>query len=66
MKSIDPGGWLDRKLERKKYYEKYVLGWKSRKCSACAGSGHYDSGGSPKCSGCNGTGKERYKPSKDT
>lgn len=27
------------------------------KCTACNGSGHYDSNGTPKCSNCNGTGK---------
>jgi len=52
----------DRKQERKKYYEKYVKGWKLRPCTACNGSGLYDSFGSPKCGACNGTGKERYKP----
>ena len=29
-----------------------------RPCTACNGSGHYDSTGSPKCSACNGTGKQ--------
>lgn len=27
------------------------------KCSACSGSGYYDSDGSPACDACNGTGK---------
>ena len=52
----------ERKAERKEYMRKFVLGWKQRKCSACAGSGHYDSNGSPNCGACGGTGLERYKP----
>ena len=52
----------ERKEERKAYYEKYVLGWKKRPCTACNGSGRYDHNGSPKCASCNGMGKEKYKP----
>lgn len=51
-----------RKQERIDFYNKYIVGWKSRKCTACNGSGYYDNNGSPKCAGCNGTGKERYRP----
>lgn len=53
--------FLERKAERKKYYEKYVYGWKLQKCIACNGSGRYDSWRSPPCGACDGTGKERYK-----
>lgn len=53
--------YQDRKQARKEYYERFIQGWKLRKCSACDGSGHYDHNGSPKCQGCDGTGKERYK-----
>ncbi len=28
------------------------------KCTACSGSGYYDSDGSPPCGSCNGTGQE--------
>jgi DnaJ-class molecular chaperone len=52
----------ERKQERKEHYEQNVKGWKQRVCSACSGSGYYDSFNSPKCGACNGTGKERYKP----
>ncbi len=50
-----------RKQERKIRYEKHIKGWKQRPCSACNGSGRYDSTDSPECGGCEGTGKERYK-----
>lgn len=52
-----------RKAERKEYYEKFVKGWKMRPCTACSGSGVYDTFGSPPCGACEGSGKERYKPS---
>jgi DnaJ-class molecular chaperone len=52
----------ERKEERRDYFMKYVYGWKQRPCSACNGSGRYDSDGSPACGGCDGTGKEKYKP----
>lgn len=52
----------ERKKERTEYYERFVKGWKLRPCTACAGSGYYDSHGSPPCGACDGTGKERYKP----
>lgn len=54
--------WLERKAERKAYYEKYVHGWKLIRCIACSGSGYYDHNGSPKCSSCGGTGKIRVPP----
>ncbi len=54
--------FIERKEQRKKYYQENVQGWKQRPCFACNGSGIYDNTGSPKCSACNGTGKERYKP----
>lgn len=55
-------GFRERKAERTDYYRRYVAGWKLRKCTACNGSGYYDSDRSPRCGGCDGTGKERYKP----
>lgn len=51
----------ERKAQRKAYYDKYVKGWKQRKCTACNGSGYYDNGGGHYCGACDGTGKERYK-----
>ena len=51
-----------RKAARTEYYEKFVKGWKLRKCGTCNGSGYYDHNGSPDCGACDGTGKERYKP----
>lgn len=51
----------ERKQARTEDYFKYVYKWKLRPCTACNGSGRYDSGGSPRCQGCDGTGKERYE-----
>lgn len=34
---------------------------KVKKCTACSGSGYYDSFGSPACSACNGLGVARGK-----
>lgn len=53
--------FIQRKLTRTEYYFRFVFGWKLRKCSACNGSGYYDSMGNPTCQACNGTGKERFK-----
>jgi hypothetical protein len=39
----------------------YVYGWRQKDCTACSGSGRYDSHRSPKCGTCNGTGKEKYR-----
>lgn len=50
-----------RKAHRREYFEKFVKGWKLRPCTACAGSGRYDSDGSPPCAACDGSGKARYK-----
>ena len=52
----------ERKALRADYYNRFVHGWKLRNCTACNGSGHYDSNGSQRCGCCDGTGKERYKP----
>ena len=52
----------ERKKKRKAHFETKVKGWKEQPCTACNGSGHYDSNGSPKCGACNGTGKEKVKP----
>ena len=54
--------FLERKEARRRYYERFVKGWKQQKCSSCSGSGYYDSDNSPECGACDGTGKERYKP----
>lgn len=46
------------------YYEKYIHGNKLVKCTACNGSGYYDTtirGRVPKCGSCEGTGKEKIK-----
>ncbi len=56
----------ERKLARSEYYERFIKGWKERNCSACNGSGYYDSENSPPCSSCNGTGKEKYEPVKSS
>lgn len=54
--------WAERKKSRTERFEKYVKGWKLRRCTACSGSGYYDSNGSPPCGACDGTGKERVSP----
>jgi DnaJ-class molecular chaperone len=51
----------ERKEKRKLSFFKNIYKVKLRKCTACGGSGIYDSYKSPPCSACNGTGKERYK-----
>jgi len=46
------------------YYEKYIHGNKSVTCTACNGSGYYDTtirGRVPKCGSCEGTGREKQK-----
>jgi len=48
------------KRQRTEHFWLYTYGWKIRKCTACAGSGRYDSTGSPPCWACKGTGKEYY------
>lgn len=57
--------YLKRKQERKAHYEQYVFGWRLRDCTACSGSGYYDSDGSPPCGSCQGSGKERYNHNKE-
>jgi DnaJ-class molecular chaperone len=54
--------YLERKAQRTEHYLRFSHGWKTRPCTACNGSGHYDNGGSPACASCEGTGKERYNP----
>lgn len=54
--------FVERKEERKVYFEKFIFGWKLRTCTACSGSGYYDTYPSKKCGWCSGSGKERYKP----
>ena len=55
----------ERKAYRRNFYEKFVKGWKQAACSACNGSGYYDSDGSPPCGACEGTGKESIPPAKE-
>lgn len=55
----------ERKKQRTEYYNKYVKGWRLQECTACNGSGYYDSDDSPECAGCDGTGKERYNPNEE-
>lgn len=59
---LDAHCWHERKAARKEKFEKYVKGWSLWTCAACAGSGYYDSDGSPPCACCNGTGKTRHPP----
>lgn len=54
-----------RKARRTAYYFAHVYRWRQRKCTACNGSGRYDSTNSPACGICNGTGKERYKAAEE-
>jgi len=51
--------YRERKEARKKHYLKYEFGRKLQDCTACNGSGRYDSEGSPPCWACVGSGKER-------
>lgn len=51
----------ERKEYRRQYFMKYVYKWKTRKCTACNGTGYYDHNGSPECGACDGTGKEKYR-----
>lgn len=51
-----------RKIERTENFFKNIYKKKLVDCTACNGSGYYDTtirGEVPKCSSCNGTGKER-------
>lgn len=52
--------FAERKAERTRWYWMHVHGWRTRPCTACAGSGHYDHNGAPPCGACDGTGKEKY------
>lgn len=54
--------WMERKAERREYFERYVKGWKQVKCPACNGSGRYDHNGAPACGLCDGTGKIKEPP----
>jgi DnaJ-class molecular chaperone len=53
-----------RKQERTDNYFKFEFGWVLKDCTACNGSGYYDSCGSPPCGACEGTGKEKVKGEK--
>lgn len=61
-----PELWMIYKARRAYYYFKFVYGWKSRKCTACNGSGYYDNDGSPTCGGCDGTKTEKFRGPKST
>jgi DnaJ-class molecular chaperone len=53
-----------RKKERTERFFKTIYKKKLITCTACNGSGYYDTtirGKIPKCSSCNGTGKERER-----
>lgn len=52
----------ERKQQRAEHFNRFVKGWRLQRCTACAGSGYYDSFGSPPCGACDGTGKERVAP----
>lgn len=54
--------YQDRKAERTQRFASQVSGWKLVKCSACSGSGYYDSARSPRCGCCGGTGRVRVSP----
>ena len=51
----------ERKARRTDLYFRGYYGWRRKKCTACNGSGVYDSFNSPSCQCCNGTGKEWYR-----
>jgi len=46
-------------MSKKKYFVSKEKPCPVKKCSACNGSGYYDTTNSPKCSSCNGTGVEK-------
>jgi DnaJ-class molecular chaperone len=51
----------ERKAFRRQHYYRFVYGWRLRPCSACNGSGRYDSWRNPRCGACDGTGKEWFR-----
>lgn len=55
------GSYPHKKLWRTIHFYKYYYKNKLVTCTACNGSGCYDSTNSPKCGRCNGTGKERER-----
>ena len=54
----------DRKAARTKKFQE-AAGLPMVTCSACCGSGRYDSFNSPKCGCCEGTGKVRSRYRRD-
>ena len=56
--------WLKDKIERTEHFFRNVYKNKLETCSACSGSGYYDTTDSPACGACGGTGKEREWSSK--
>ena len=57
--------WTERKKERTEHFFKYIYKNKLKTCTACNGSGYYDTmlrdGTIPQCGCCNGTGKMRER-----
>ena len=64
--SFEYSDWLIDKVHRAHRYFSYVYGYKRRECSACNGSGYYDSHRSPKCGACSGTKVETHRGPKAT
>ena len=62
MKGVLTVTFHQRKVERTAWYFKYIYKNKLVKCTACDGSGKYDTmdkkGRTPNCGCCNGTGKD--------
>lgn len=61
-------GWGETWQERKRlrsidYWRRHGVGTET--CTACSGSGCYDSHGSPACGACGGTGRTRLKLNSD-
>lgn len=55
-------GFHKLKQERTDYFNKYINHWVVRPCTACNGSGYYDSFENPYCGACDGKGTECFKP----
>lgn len=54
-----------RKEERRSVYESEIKGFRLGYCTACMGSGYYDTqinGKTPLCGSCEGSGRERTRP----
>lgn len=53
--------WALRKRQRTLDFYRWVYGWVLVPCTACSGSGRYDSNGSPPCGACDGAGRTRER-----